>query len=288
MPTEHTPMTLMRIPDDCYEIIRKLVYEQTRINLGDNKRELVQSRLAKRLRLIGFNNYHEYCRFVTHPQGADELEHLINAISTNHTYFFREPQHFEFLTQVALPELFAKKKTPIRIWSSASSSGEEAYTIAIVLSEFFRKNGRDQNPNNWEIECTDISSKILESARQGIYTQDRLREIPPETQSRYFQKGTGKLEGHYRIKSSLRNHFDFHLQNLLKPPYPFDQLFDVIFCRNVMIYFDKATQSELVGYLHKYLNPGGYLMIGHSESLTGINHPYESIKPAIFRKKILS
>lgn len=272
------------IPEGCYQIIRELVYAKSRINLGDNKRELVQSRLAKRLRALDFQSYEDYCEFVTSSRGTDELEHLINSMSTNHTFFFREPQHFDFLEQVALPQLCAQKTAhPIHLWSAASSSGEEAYTLAIVLSEFFRRHA-SHIANPWRIECTDISSRILETARLGIYPEERLKKIEWETLRRYFQKGCNQWSGHFRVKSSLRERVHFQLQNLLAPPYPFKEPFDIIFCRNVMIYFDKPTQTELVNHLYKHLKPGGYLMIGHSESLTGIQHKYHTIRPAIYQK----
>ena len=279
--TPKTPSTTQRIPDHCYEQIRQLVYDHSRINLGDNKRELVQSRLAKRLRALDIPSYDDYCTFVSKPQSIEELEHLINAISTNHTFFFREPQHFDFLSHTALPKFIAKKpQRPFRFWSSASSSGEEAYTTSIVISEFFRTHGN----HPWRIECTDISSNILKTASEGIYKDDKLNKIPQETLRRYFQRGEKKWKGYYRIKKTVREHIHFQLQNLLKPPYPFKDPFDVIFCRNVMIYFDRETQEELVNHLANCLVPGGYLMIGHSESLTGVRHPYKSIQPAVYQK----
>lgn len=278
-PENPSTPSLLRIPDACYEHIRKIVYEHSRINLGTNKRELVQSRLAKRLRTLGLPSYESYLDFL--DRNADELEQLINSISTNHTFFFREPQHFDFMERVALPRFVASHpKTPFRVWSSASSSGEEAYTIAIVLSEYFRQHGN----HPWQIQCTDISSKILSSAQQAIYREDRLEKIPKDVLRRYFQRGENKWAGHYRVKQILREHVNFRLQNLLKPPYPFDFQFNIIFCRNVMIYFDRPTQEELVNHLARFLIPGGFLMIGHSESLTGVRHPYQNVQPAIYQK----
>lgn len=272
-----------QLPPKCYERLRRLVYEHSRINLGDKKLELVQSRLAKRLRALEVKSYEAYCDLVESKAGDAELEHLINAISTNHTFFFREAAHFDFMTHRVLPEFVASgAKHPFRLWSAASSSGEEAYTLAIVLSEF----SRQRQKLGWSIECTDISSRILESASRAIYPHERLQKIERETLRRYFQKGQNKWEGFFRVKAELRNQVHFQRLNLLKPPYPFNQPFEVIFCRNVMIYFDRPTQEELVGHLSQFLVPGGYLMIGHSESLTGIDHKLHTVQPAIYQKPL--
>ena len=167
-----------------------------------------------------------------------------------------------------------------RVWSAASSSGEEPYSIAIQLHDFFsRQPGWD-----WKIDATDISTRILEKARAAIYPEDRLKEVPSEWMRPCFQKGTGEWEGHYRVRTAVREKVEFHHLNLLQPTYPFNQLFNVIWCRNVMIYFDRETQEQLVNKLAERLVPGGWLLIGHSESLTGLKHPLKAIKPAIYQK----
>lgn len=268
-----------------YQFICDLIYKNSKIALGPNKKELVSARLSKRLRAYQITNYSDYCTLLKSPEGGEELVHLVDAISTNHTYFFREIKHFEFLNERMLPEWSRKAKDnnrkTIRIWSCASSSGEEPYSIGITLEEYVRSHpGLD-----WSLETSDISTRVLGKARDGIYAADRLREVKPEFMSRYFQKGTGTWEGYFRVKEAVRSKVRFHHLNLLQPMYPFQTMFDTIFCRNVMIYFDRATQEELIDKLYQLLEPGGYLMIGHSESLTGIKHSFVPVQPAVYLKK---
>lgn len=273
------------ISDRDYEFIRRFVYEQSRINLGPDKKELVSARLAKRLRAIGLNSYTEYCDFLQTAAGKEEVTNLVDSISTNHTYFFREIKHFEFLQEVIVPQWlqthFKKGQNNFTIWSAASSSGEEPYSLGILLQEALQ-----HTPSaSWTLDGTDISTRMLDLARRGIFESDRLRDVRPEWLRRYFQKGVGEWEGHFRAKEIIRNRLTFHHVNLLQERYPFTTLYPVIFCRNVMIYFDRQTQEQLVNKLTAQLLPGGYLIVGHSESLMGIKHNLESIKPSIYRKK---
>lgn len=271
------------ISDNEYKFIADLVYQYSRINLGDNKKELVTARLGKRLKACGVESYEDYCNILSSSDGDDELIHLVDSISTNHTHFFREIKHFEFLRQVAFPDwekrLHTQKKE-IRVWSAASSSGEEPFTLAIELAEYF-----SLKPSwSWQLDATDISTRILERAQRAVYPVDRLKDIPPDLLRKYFQKGRNQWEGYFRVKAELQQRVLFTNLNLLQPTYPFDHLFHIIFCRNVMIYFDKSTQEELVKKLFQQLHPGGYLMIGHSESLTGIQHLFKTLKPAIYQR----
>jgi chemotaxis protein methyltransferase CheR len=271
----------MSLSDQDYERIRRLVYEHSRIDLGENKKELVTARLAKRLRATGIADYAAYCRHVEGRAGVEELTHLIDAISTNHTFFFREIKHFDFMRETVLPSaLKTEPRRQFRMWSAASSSGEEPYSVAIQLDDYFSR----QPGWSWKVEATDISTKILAKARDGIYPTDRLREVPPEWMRTYFQKGINEWEGHYRVKTELSSRVRFTHLNLLSTSYPFQDLFHVIWCRNVMIYFDRTTQEQLVNQLAAKLMPGGWLFIGHSESLTGIRHPLKAVKPAIYQK----
>jgi chemotaxis protein methyltransferase CheR len=269
-----------------YEVVRKLVYEHSRIDLGTNKKELVTARLGKRLRLVGLADLSEYIAFVSGPKGEDELVHLIDAISTNHTFFFREIKHFEFMTTNALPEVVQRSQRTgekeFRLWSAASSSGEEPYSLAIHLHDYFSR----QPGWNFSIQATDISTKILEKAKQAIYPADRVRDVKPEWLRHYFQKGINQWEGHFRVKEEQRAKITWLHLNLLAPSYPFSKPFHCIWCRNVMIYFDRPTQEQLVEKLTQLLVPGGYLMIGHSESLTGIQHRLKGVKPAIYQKPL--
>jgi chemotaxis protein methyltransferase CheR len=266
-----------------YHFIRDLVYQHSRINLGSDKRELVSARLAKRLRAIRVPGVTAYCDLLRSPNGQEELGHLIDAISTNHTYFFREEDHFSALGDLILPELEQRRERErwpqLRIWSAACSSGEEPYSIAIFLAERFRQ--RPLWP--WQIEATDISRRILKRAEQGVYARDALTRVPRHLLKTYFETGYGPQDGNHRVRAALRERVRFHYLNLLEGPPPFPAGFQVIFCRNVMIYFDRPTQQELVERLSRLLVPGGYLLVGHSESLTGINHPLKLVRPATYR-----
>lgn len=268
-----------------YEFIRRLVYTHSRINLGADKKELVSARLGKRLRATGLATISDYCRHLQGPKGGEELPHLIDVISTNHTYFFRENAHFDLLSQTILPELAAKRTaagwSKLNIWSAACSSGEEPYTLALVLEQFF---DRQASAWPWHIEATDISNPILKKAQDGIYKADATDKIPPAQLRAYFQEGVGPQAGTFQVKPALQKNIRFRQLNLLGPSLPFTEPFQVIFCRNVMIYFDRATQEELVTRLTRLLVPGGYLLVGHSESLTGIKHTLESVKPAVYRR----
>lgn len=270
------------LSDKDYNFIRDLIYRETRINLGDSKRELVTARLGKRLRATKTDSYTDYCRMLQKDPNSGEIYHLIDAISTNHTFFFREINHFNFLNQVVLPEFVSHKHShsnTFRTWSCACSTGEEPYSIAITLEEFF-----ERHPGkNWDLQCSDISTRVLEFASKGIYDKNRLQQVRPEWHRKHFQKGERQMEGYFRVRPTLSRKMKFHRVNLFANQYPWTEKFHVIFCRNVMIYFDRPTQQELVGRLSRYLLPGGYLFIGHAESLAGVDHPYISIKPAIYR-----
>jgi len=266
-----------------YHFIRDLVYQHSRINLGSDKRELVSARLAKRLRAIRLPGVREYCELLRSPKGQEELAHLIDAISTNHTYFFREEDHFTTLNTVILPELELRRAREgwpqLRIWSAACSSGEEPYSIAIHLAEYFRQ--RPAWP--WQIDATDISHRILKRAEQAVYPEDALSRVPRHLVKTYFETGYGPQDGNFRVRALVRDRVRFRHLNLLEGTPPFPAGFHVIFCRNVMIYFDRPTQQELVNRLSRMLVPGGFLLVGHSESLTGINHSLKLVRAATYR-----
>ena len=272
-----------QLADADYQFLCKLIYERSRINLGPDKRVLVTSRLAKRLRALNLHSYGEYCDYLRSPQGGEELQMLIDRISTNHTHFFREIKHFEFLEKHLLPAWQsnpATRSTAFRVWSAASSTGEEPYTIAIHLSEKLAP----AESGLWRIDATDISTRVLDIARKGIYDAEKLNGVTPDQMRRFFQKGTGEWAGQFRIKRELRERVQFHHLNLLEPPYPFTQPFHLIFCRNVMIYFDRSTQESLIEHLSNSLVPGGHLLVGHSESLSGIKHGLKLLQPAVYVK----
>ncbi|MEN9841475.1 MAG: hypothetical protein RL376_1275 [Verrucomicrobiota bacterium] len=270
-----------------YQFLRDFVYQHSRINLGPDKQELVSARLGKRLRATNTATITDYCELLRTPAGADELGNLIDAISTNHTYFFREEGHFTALKEIILPDLVRRREkenwSALRVWSAASSSGEEPYSIAMALEEYF-----SAKPNAWprQIEATDISSRILAKAEAGIYPAETVSRIGPAMVKAYFQTGYGEQTGLYRVKPAIRSLVRFRRLNLLEGQPPFTEPFQIIFCRNVMIYFDRPTQEELIKRLRARLVPGGYLMVGHSESLTGINHGLKMIRPATYQNPL--
>lgn len=267
--------------DSEFEFIRTIVYERSRINLGPDKRELVSARLGKRLRATNAPDLGAYCKLLQSPGAEEELGNLIDAISTNHTFFFRENAHFDFLREKAVPEMAARARNEhwsrLNIWSAACSSGEEPYSIAMTLAGC-------AGTWPWQIEATDISHRILAKARAGIYKDDTVSRLPLDVMRTHFQKGFGPQEGFHRVKTGLRDRVSFRHLNLLEGEPPFRDPFQVIFCRNVMIYFDRPTQEQLVERLARRLVPGGYLFVGHSESLTHITHRLRMIRPAIYQK----
>lgn len=271
--------------DSEFDFIRSLVYERSRINLTADKRQLVSARLGKRLRARNLPTVKDYCALLRSPEAESELSHLIDAISTNHTFFFREIAHFDFLRKQALPELTTRARnerwSQFRIWSAACSSGEEPYSIAMTLAEA-------ATVWSWQIEATDISHRVLAKASAAIYDGDSVTRLAPQTVRAHFQRGFGPQEGQYRVKAALRERVNFQQLNLLDGAPPFTEPFHVIFCRNVMIYFDRPTQEELVGRLSRCLVPGGYLFVGHSESLTHLGHTLQAVQPAVYRKPLSS
>jgi chemotaxis protein methyltransferase CheR len=271
------------ISPQAYQFIAQRVYAHSRIKLGEDKQALVAGRLRKRLRQLGLDSFEAYCEFIESAKGTEEMGPLVDLISTNHTYFFREVQHLDCLRDQILgewiPKLVRRRET-FRFWSAACSSGEEPYTVAIVLAEYARKQG----VFTWQIEASDISSRVLERAQQGIYPEERVKVPEPDMLPRYFQKGTGSHAGSYRVKESLRQTVKFHWLNLLQASYPVAPCQHVIFCRNVMIYFDRPTQQELVTKLSAQLAPGGYFVVGHSESLLGVDHALKTVKLGIYQK----
>jgi chemotaxis protein methyltransferase CheR len=261
--------------------LSQLVYQHAGIHLPPQKKELVRSRLTKFLRNRKLANFHEYYQLVLQDTTGLELINLLDAISTNMTAFWREPKHFEFMGQELLPTLKQKcKRTPQwRFWSAGCSSGEEPYTMAMVLLNAIS----DKDLSGVKIFASDINTQVLNQAQRGIYPVSRVEPLTQEWRRRFFQKGVNQFEGYVRVKPEVKQLVNFFRLNLMEP-FPFKENFDVIFCRNVMIYFEKGTQTELVRKFHQFLKPGGYLFIGHSESLCNISHQFAYVKPTIYRK----
>jgi chemotaxis protein methyltransferase CheR len=271
------------ISAEAYRTLEDLVYQHSRIRLGPDKQPMVANRLRKRLRALGLVSYDEYCAVLRSSQSLDEIEQLVDLISTNHTKFFREPEHFTFLADRILPELvpqLAAEAATLRVWSAAASSGEEPYSMAIVLAEFFRTHASV----DWQVEASDISQRMLDQAQHAIYQLDNRQPLPPELLPRCFQRGVGVRAGTCRVKAEVRERVRFQRINLFQHEYPVPREQHVIFCRNVMIYFDPPSRATVVHKLTRQLARGGYLFIGHSESLLGIRHDLEPVRQSIYRK----
>ena len=260
-----------------FEQFRDLAYKTFGLDLKEGKEQLVSSRLSKLIAGLSFRSFNEYYDHVVADRTGEALLAMVDALTTNHTSFLREPAHLDFLRDHIVPEL--AKRDRVRIWCAASSTGEEPYTLAFSVSEALPPNSRARV----EIVASDISTRVLDIAKRGVYAADRLEGVPPALQSKYFLRGEGRSKGFYKIKPELRKLVEFRRINLVEP-YPDMEPFPAIFCRNVMIYFDKPTQERVVNRMAHYLEPGGYLFIGHSESLMGTNQPLEYVRPAVYRK----
>jgi chemotaxis protein methyltransferase CheR len=266
------------LSDREFEAIRRLAYDKFGLDLKKGKEELVAARLAKKLREHQMGSFKEYYRQVIEDSTGEMLIGLIDALTTNHTGFMREPAHFEFLRDTIVPYLAQSRarRERIEIWSAACSTGEEPYTIACVLLEA----GLD--PSKIRILATDISTKVLETARHAVYPLERFREVPESWRKKYLMRGNGRWKGWFRMAPHVRQTVEFQRLNLIEPLNV--GAFPVLFCRNVLIYFDKRTQEQVVNGLAANLEPEGWFMVGHAESLTGIRHPLRYVKPAIYRK----
>ncbi len=262
-----------------FQRLRTLIYDESGISLGDQKRTLLTSRLSKRLRDLGLATFSEYYDQVTRDPSREEFTRMLDLISTNKTDFFREPKHFDFLRERILPELAGEMR--IRIWSSACSTGEEPYTIAMTLYEGV------SDPQQWDfgILASDLSTRVLAKAAAGLYATECVRDVPPEVVRRHFLRGRGSSDGLLKVKPHLASMIRFRRVNLMDDRFPIKSPLDLIFCRNVMIYFDRPTQERLVNKFYQYLKPGGHLFIGHSESLQWVEHPFKVVGPTIYRKE---
>ncbi len=257
------------LSDEVFCLFSNLIYRTSGIRLGLQKKGLLVSRLSKRLFALGIRDFYDYFKRVR--ENEEELTYMLDCISTNTTKFFRECYHFEYLRNTILPDLIhSKPDRTIRVWSTGCSTGEEPYSIAITVLEAFKREG--VSPRSWDIKilATDISTKALRVAERGVYGAEQIPpSLPPETAARYFLKGVGRNEGLIKVKDFLKNMVKFRRLNLKDPTYPFRKRFDIIFCRNVMIYFDEEMKRHVISNLYKHLSDSGYLFLGHSETILG-------------------
>jgi chemotaxis protein methyltransferase CheR len=264
------------ISDVEFARVRAFAMEMAGISLGASKKSLVVSRWGKRLAHHGLSSYAEYLKLLAGSGSGEEGQIALDLLTTNETYFFREPKHFDFLRDQVLPA--AQSDTPFRVWSAACSSGEEPYSIAMLL-------GAEFNHSNWEVLGTDISSRVLKKARTGVYDMTRTQGIPPDYLRRFCLKGTGPYADTLLIDRPLRARIRFDRVNL-NDTLPQLGQFDVIFLRNVMIYFDTDTKAKVVSRLLPRLKPGGYFLIGHCDTLYGLTHNLEPLGISIYRKAV--
>lgn len=274
----------VHLSDRDFNRFRKLIFELAGITLSEHKRALVYSRLAKRLRANGLESYSDYYDLVSQADPeSQEIVEFINAITTNKSSFFREPHHFDFLREEIFPdyleEISSRRRKAIRVWSAGCSAGQEPYTLAMTLFEYF---GMDSNIE-FDILATDIDTNVLSRAQQGIYNEEQIEDIPDYLLRKYFLKGKGERAGLAKAGKELQSIIRFDRLNLFDSTWPFKEKLDIIFCRNVIIYFNRDTQRKLISRMTRHLKPGGYLMLGHSESLHGYDSGLQHVRKNVYR-----
>lgn len=266
------------LDDKTFRRFAELIYNEAGIHLAEHKHALVSARLGKRMRALKIVDYDDYYDYVQSDGSQAELSALLDAISTNVTFFYREPDHFETLKSVVQQwEIEGLRR--LRVWCAASSTGEEPYTIALSLAETLRE------LRDVKILATDISTSVLEIARKGEYENRKLEKITGKRIERYFTPIGGKSAKIYRVNKQVKEMVQFSWLNLAVPPFPMKGPLDIVFCRNVMIYFDNEVRQRLVNEIHRLLKPGGYLMVGHAESLSGLVSNFKPVRPSVYIKK---
>jgi chemotaxis protein methyltransferase CheR len=267
-------MNHLALSDQEFRQFQSMIYDIAGISMSTAKKPLVSGRLAKRVKHHNLNSYDDYFKLLMKKGGDGELQVAIDLLTTNETYFFREPKHFDFMRDKVLPA--RKPGKPFRLWSAASSSGEEPYSLAMLLADVL-------GDAPWELVASDLSTRVLEKARAGVYPMERAEDIPKHYLTRFCLKGTGGQDGKFLIARELRSRVQYRQVNL-NETLPKMGEFDVIFLRNVMIYFDMETKRQVVGRMIPLLAPGGHLIIGHSESLNGVTDDLKVVVPSVYRK----
>ena len=273
------------LSQELFTRLSMFIYNICGIKMPPSKKTMLEARLIKRMRSLGFPSLQEYCGYLFSKEGeTKEIENMIDAITTNKTDFFREAQHFEFLVAQAIPNLINSSGAGIRrtlmVWSAACSSGEETYTLAMVLEEF----SKTRSGFDYMILGTDISTKMLGMAQKAIYDEERVIPVPFYLRQRYFLRSKDRDKREVRVIPELRAKVRFRWLNFMEEDFGFREKMDVIFCRNVLIYFDRPTQERVVRHLCKHLESGGYLFTGHSETLNGMNLPLQAVANTVSRR----
>lgn len=270
---------MLTINESDFQRLVQFVKKDYGINLS-KKKQLITGRLSNTIISMGFNTFQEYVDYLIKNKKPEDLELMLNKLTTNYTYFMREESHFDFFTKTILPYLESKKKDRVlSIWSAGCSSGEEPYTISMILKEYF---GPKASMWDTRVLATDISQNALRAATNAVYDEDSLKELPAGWKSKYFRPAG--QPGVYTVSPDIKSNVIFRTFNLMNP-IQFRLKFDVIFCRNVMIYFDQPTKEALVNRFYQATSPGGYLLIGHSEGLNKETNPYKYLQPATYRKE---
>jgi chemotaxis protein methyltransferase CheR len=264
-----------------FKRLAELIQNYSGIKMPSNKRTMLEGRLRRRMRATQIPTLNDYCTYLFDDDGLEnEIVHLIDAVTTNKTEFFREPAHFQFLRASALPAIAKSGRREIKAWSAACSTGAEPYTLAMVLEDY-RRTHRNQD---YSILCTDLCTQVLNQAVAGVFSEQMIDPVEVELRRRYVMRAKDSRRGLVRIVPELRSKLAFARLNLMDDHYPVDGDMDLIFCRNILIYFDKPTQSKVLRQLCSHLRPGGYLFLGHSESIVGIDLPVSQIANTVFQR----
>jgi len=280
------PLTSVTMSDSDFSLFSRLIENSCGIKMPVAKKTMLEARLRKRMRVLNIGSFREYWNYVDSHRGKqDELVHMIDVVTTNKTDFFREPDHIEYLYNRALPDILngrgSEESPRIRIWSAGCSTGKEAYTLAMILTEY----SLNERRLDFSVLGTDISTKALEKAVRGIYNREKADTIPLAYRKRYLLKSRDKDKRLIRVAPEIRARVNFGRLNFLDENYGFNTSFDIIFCRNVMIYFDREKQEKILGRICGHLVTGGYLFTGHSETLHGMKLPITPMAPSVYRKE---
>ena len=276
------PMLSDGLSDKDFRRLAELIHSYSGIKMPAGKRTMLEGRLRRRVRATGAASLADYCRSLFEEDGlAAELVDLIDAVTTNKTEFFREPTHFDFLRERGLAMLIRPERKTLKAWSAACSIGAEPYTLAMVIEEYLRE---ARSRASYSVLCTDLCTEVLEEAVAGIYPTAMIEPVPMDLRKRYLMRARDQHRGVVRITPALRSRLMFSRLNLMDDAYPVDDDMDMIFCRNILIYFDKPTQSKVLSRLCSHLRPGGMLFLGHSESVVGIDLPVKQIASTIFQR----
>lgn len=280
--TERATAHNIAMGDTDFRRLSGLVEGISGIRMPEAKKHMLEYRLMKRLRVLGIRSFRDYYRLLTeNDDNAEELVRMIDVVTTNKTEFFREPAHFSFLADRVLPGLLRTAAgKPVNLWSAGCSSGEEPYTLAMVLSEY----ARIREPFAFSILATDISTRMLEKAYLGVYEEEKITPVPPELRRTYLLRSRDRSRGEVRMAPEIRARVSFRRLNFLDAAYGIQQEMQVIFCRNVLIYFERRTQEQVINKFCRHLQPGGYLFLGHSETLSGLDVPLAQVGSTIYRK----